>query len=124
MVFIEYSKCSTCKKAKKFLDDNNIDYKDRPIKEENPTYDELKSWIEKYNIDIKKLFNTSGLIYRNLNLKDKLKDMTDDEKIKILATDGMLVKRPILLTEDNIYIGFKEREWNNLKKLALAIDKC
>ena len=115
MVFIEYSKCSTCKKAKKFLDDNNIDYKDRPIKEEHPTYDELKSWIEKYNIDIKKLFNTSGLIYRNLNLKDKLKDMTDDEKIKILATDGMLVKRPILLTEDNIYIGFKEREWNNLK---------
>ena len=118
MVFIEYSKCSTCKKAKKFLDDNNIDYKDRPIKEENPTYDELKSWIEKYNIDIKKLFNTSGLIYRNLNLKDKLKDMTDDEKIKILATNGMLVKRPILLTEDNIYIGFKEREWNNLKKIS------
>ena len=114
MVFIEYSKCSTCKKAKKFLDDNNINYKDRSIKEENPTYDELKNWIEKYNIDIKKLFNTSGLIYRNLNLKDKLKDMTDDEKLKLLSSDGMLVKRPILLAENKIYLGFKESEWKNL----------
>ena len=115
MIFIEYSKCTTCKKAKKFLDDNNIVYIDRPIKEENPTYDELKNWIKKYNIDIKKLFNTSGLIYRNLNLKDKLKDMSDDEKIKILSTDGMLVKRPILITDNMILIGFKEKEWNNLK---------
>lgn len=114
MVFIEYSKCSTCKKAKKFLDDNNINYKDRSIKEENPTYDELKNWIEKYNIDIKKLFNTSGLIYRNLNLKNKLKDMTDDEKLKLLSSDGMLVKRPILLTDNKIYLGFKESEWKNL----------
>lgn len=114
MFFIEYSKCSTCKKAKKFLDDNNINYKDRSIKEENPTYDELKNWIEKYNIDIKKLFNTSGLIYRNLNLKDKLKDMTDDEKLKLLSSDGMLVKRPILLAENKIYLGFKESEWKNL----------
>ena len=114
MIFIEYSKCTTCKKAKKFLDDNNISYIDRPIKEENPTYDELKNWIKKYNIDIKKLFNTSGLIYRNLNLKDKLKDMSDDEKIKILSTDGMLVKRPILITDNMILIGFKEKEWNNI----------
>ena len=115
MIFIEYSKCTTCKKAKKFLDDNNIVYTERAIKEENPTYDELKNWIKKYNIDIKKLFNTSGLIYRNLNLKDKLKDMSDDEKIKILSTDGMLVKRPILITDNMILIGFKEKEWNNLK---------
>ena len=114
MIFIEYSKCSTCKKAKKFLDDNNINYVDRQIKEENPTYDELKSWIEKYDIDIKKLFNASGLIYRNLNLKEKLKDMTQDEKLKLLSSDGMLVKRPILLTDNKIYLGFKESEWKNL----------
>ena len=115
MMFIEYSKCSTCKKAKKFLDDNKISYEDRQIKEDNPTYQELKDWIQKYNIDIKKLFNTSGLIYRNLNLKEKLNTMTDDEKLKLLSTDGMLVKRPLLLTEDKIFIGFKEKEWNNLK---------
>ena len=116
MLFIEYSKCSTCKKAKQFLDDNNIKYIDRPIKEENPTFNELTNWIKKYSIPIKKLFNTSGLKYRELNLKDKLNDMTDEEKIKILASDGMLVKRPILINNDKILIGFRQKEWEEYFK--------
>lgn len=114
MLFIEYNKCSTCKRAKKFLDDHNISYIDRPIKEENPTYEEISNWIKKYNIDIKKLFNTSGLKYRELNLKDKLTSMTDNEKINLLSSDGMLVKRPLLISDDQILIGFKEQQWNNL----------
>ncbi len=114
MLFIEYNKCSTCKRAKKFLDDHNIDYIDRPIKEENPTYEEISNWIKKYNIDIKKLFNTSGLKYRELNLKDRLTSMTDNEKINLLSSDGMLVKRPLLISDDQILIGFKEQQWNNL----------
>lgn len=116
MLFIEYPKCSTCKKAKKFLDDNNIKYEERNIKEENPTEIELSKWIKKYNIEIKKLFNTSGMKYRELNLKEKLPNMTDEEKIKLLATDGMLVKRPLLINEDNIVIGFKEKEYVGILK--------
>ena len=114
MLFIEYNKCSTCKRAKKFLDNHNISYIDRPIKEENPTYEEISNWIKKYNIDIKKLFNTSGLKYRELNLKDRLTSMTDNEKINLLSSDGMLVKRPLLISDDQILIGFKEQQWNNL----------
>lgn len=113
MEFIEYAKCSTCKKAKKFLDDRNIGYRDRAIKEEVPTYDEIYSWIDKYNISLKKLFNTSGLKYRELNLKNRLKDMTDEEKIKLLSSDGMLIKRPLLVSDDGILIGFKEKEWDD-----------
>ena len=116
MLFIEYPKCSTCKKAKKFLDDNNIKYEERNIKNENPTEIELSKWIKKYNIEIKKLFNTSGMKYRELNLKEKLPDMTDEEKIKLLATDGMLVKRPLLINDDNIVIGFKEKEYVGILK--------
>lgn len=111
MEFIQYEKCSTCKKAKKFLDDRDIKYKDRPIKEETPTYEELKLWIEKYDIPIKKLFNTSGMKYRELNLREKLDSMSDDEKIKLLSSDGMLIKRPLCVNDDKILIGFKEKEW-------------
>ena len=113
MQFINYSKCSTCKNAKKYLDDNNIEYTDRQIKEDTPTKEELKKWIDKFNIDIKKLFNTSGLIYRDLNLKEKLNDMSMDEKLNLLSSNGMLIKRPLLVSNDNILIGFKKKEWDN-----------
>ena len=112
MEFINYSKCSTCKNAKNYLDKYNISYIDSQIKENNPTFNEIKKWIDKYDINIKKLFNTSGILYREMNLKDKLNNMTEDEMISTLASDGMLVKRPILVGEDIILIGFKEKEWN------------
>lgn len=111
MEFIEYSKCSTCKKAKKFLKENNIQFKDREIKENIPTYDELKNWVEKNNLNINKLFNTSGLVYKDLKLKDKLITMNDDEKLKLLSSNGMLIKRPLLIDDNKILIGFKENEW-------------
>lgn len=114
MLFIEYPKCSTCKKAKKYLDDNNIKYENRHIVEDNPTKEELKKWIKKYNLDIKKLFNTSGMKYRELNLKEKLQSINDDEKIEILSSDGMLIKRPLLITEDKIIVGYKENEYKEL----------
>lgn len=114
MEFINYSKCSTCKKAKNFLDSNSIKYADRQIKENNPSYDEIKTWINKYNVSIRKLFNTSGILYREMDLKNKLENMAEDEMARLLATDGMLVKRPILVTDDNILIGFKENEWNSI----------
>ncbi len=111
MLFIEYPKCSTCQKAKKWLDDNNISYVDRHIVENNPTYEEISKWVKTYDINISKLFNTSGIKYREMNLKDKLITMSDDDKIKLLATDGMLVKRPIIVSDDKILIGFKVKEW-------------
>lgn len=114
MIFIEYPKCSTCKKAKKYLDNNNINYEERNIKENNPSKDELNRWIKKYDIEIKKLFNTSGIKYRELNLKEKLPSMTYEGKIDILSSDGMLLKRPILITDKKIIIGFKEKEYNDL----------
>ena len=110
-LFIEYPKCSTCIKAKKFLEENKVDFEDRHIVENNPTEEELKTWIKKYNLEIKKLFNTSGLMYKDLKLKDKLPQMLDDEKIKLLASDGMLVKRPILLCDDFFINGFNEDKW-------------
>lgn len=114
MLFVNYPKCSTCKKAKAFLDNHAIDYEDRNIKEENPTEDELRIWIEKSGLDIKRFFNTSGLLYRSMGLKDKLDSMDDAQKIKLLATDGMLVKRPILVTDSTVLVGFKEKEWENV----------
>lgn len=111
MLFIEYPKCSTCQKAKKWLDDNAIEYKDRHIKENNPTYEELKEWYEKSNLPLKKFFNTSGLIYKSMGLKDKLPQMSEEEQLKLLATDGMLVKRPLVISDDAILTGFKEKEW-------------
>ena len=115
MLFIEYPRCSTCKKAKKFLDDNEIDYIDRDIVLDNPSYDELKKWVSTYNIEIKRLFNTSGIKYRELGLKDKISIMSDEDKLQLLASDGMLVKRPLLLDDKIILIGFKEKEWSYLK---------
>ena len=110
-IFIEYPKCSTCKKAKKWLEDNKIEFEDRHIIENTPTVAELKKWIKMSDKDIKKWFNTSGLKYKELNLKDKLPLMSDDEKIELLSTDGMLIKRPILVLENKVLIGFKEEEW-------------
>lgn len=117
MEFIEYSKCSTCKKAKQFLNKNNIKYIDREIKDNTPTKEEITNWINNYNIEIKKLFNTSGLLYKEYKLKDKLDTMTEKEKIDLLANNAMLIKRPILITNKKILIGFKENEWQKLKEL-------
>ncbi|MBQ3546725.1 MAG: arsenate reductase family protein [Lachnospiraceae bacterium] len=116
MLFLCYPKCSTCQKAKKWLDENGIEYELRDIKEDNPNIDEIKKWYEKSGVEIKKFFNTSGLIYKSMALKDKLPSMTENEKIELLSTDGMLVKRPLLITEDKVLIGFKEAEYEkNLK---------
>lgn len=114
-LFIEYPKCSTCKKAKTWLDENKIKYQDRHIVEQSPTVEELTKWIEKSGYEIKKFFNTSGLKYKELNLKDKLSNMTDNEKIKLLASDGMLIKRPMFINDKVVLLGFKEKEWEALK---------
>ena len=113
--FICYTKCSTCKKAQKWLDENGIGYELRDIKENNPTYDELKAWSEKSGLPLKKFFNTSGMLYRSMELKDKLPSMTDEEQLRLLATDGMLVKRPIAVNGDTVLTGFKEKDWDILK---------
>ena len=116
MLFIEYPKCTTCQRAKKWLDDNKIEYEDRHIKENNPTYDELKKWYEQSGLPLKKFFNTSGLLYKSLGLKDKLPSMSEDEQLRLLASDGMLVKRPIIIGENVILTGFREKDWEaNLK---------
>ncbi len=109
--FICYPKCSTCKKAQNFLIDNNIEYALRDIKENNPSFEELKTWYEKSGLPLKRFFNTSGLLYKSLELKDKLPLMSEEEQLKLLSTDGMLVKRPILLGSDFVLTGFKEKEW-------------
>ena len=111
MLFIEYPKCSTCKKAKKWLDDHNVEYTDRHIVEDNPTYDELKEWHEKSGFPLKKFFNTSGLLYKNMNLKEKLPSLSEEEQYDLLAEDGMLVKRPLIVAKDFVLVGFKEPEW-------------
>lgn len=113
-IFIEYPKCSTCKKAKKWLEDNEIEFTDRNIIEETPTIKELTEWIKASNLDIKKFFNTSGLKYKELNLKDKLTTMSDKEKINLLASDGMLIKRPLLITKKGIVAGFNEENWKEI----------
>lgn len=115
-IFIEYPKCSTCKKAKKWLEENKIEFSDRNIVENNPNCKELAEWIKISGLEIKKWFNTSGLKYKELNLKEKLNKMTDEEKIELLSTDGMLVKRPILITKNGITAGFKEEIWKELIK--------
>ena len=110
--FIYYPKCSTCKKAKKWLDDKNIPYDERDIKKENPSYDELYNWQKMSGMPLKKFFNTSGLLYKELNLKDKLPTMSEAEQLKLLASDGMLVKRPLVVGDDFVLVGFKEESWN------------
>ncbi len=116
MLFLEYPPCSTCKKAKAWLDANGVIYTARHIKEENPTYEELKEWYQRSGLPLKKFFNTSGLLYKSMNLKDKLPDMTEEEQLRLLATDGMLVKRPLAVLEDAVLTGFKEAEWQKLLK--------
>lgn len=113
-IFIEYPKCSTCKKAKKWLEENNIEFIDRNIITEAPTVQELTEWIPKSGKELKKWFNTSGLKYKELNLKDKLSNMSDKEKIELLASDGMLIKRPLLISDKGICIGFKVEEWEKM----------
>lgn len=110
--FICYSKCTTCQKARKWLDDNQIKYELRDIKFDNPTLDELTEWHKKSGLPLKKFFNTSGLLYKSLDLKNKIPAMTEDEMLKLLASDGMLVKRPLLIGDDFVLVGFKETEWS------------
>ena len=114
MLFIEYPKCSTCKRAKSWLEEHQLPYEDRHIVEMNPTAEELQGWVGRSGLELKRFFNTSGLKYKELGLKDKLPTMTDEEKIALLATDGMLVKRPLAVTEDKVLVGFKEKEWEAL----------
>ena len=111
MLFVCYPRCSTCKKARKWLDDHAAVYETRDISEDNPTEAELRAWQKKSGLPMKKFFNTSGMLYRDMGLKDKLDSMTDDEMAELLATDGMLVKRPLLITDKTVLIGFKEKEW-------------
>ena len=114
--FICYPKCTTCQKAKKWLDDNNIEYDLRDIKLDNPTFDELSAWHEKSGLPLKKFFNTSGLLYKSMELKNKLPEMTEDEMLTLLAQDGMLVKRPLLIGDDFVLVGFKAPQWEeNIK---------
>lgn len=121
-LFIEYPKCSTCQKAKKWLDENNIEYVDRNIVTETPTKDELKKWITKSGLDVRKFFNTSGMKYRELNIKEKIKDMSADEIYELLASDGMLIKRPLFISDTLILKGFKEKEWEQIKGENNAIN--
>ena len=114
MLFIQYPPCSTCKKAKAWLDEKGISYTDRNIKENNPTYEELKAWYERSGMPLKKFFNTSGLLYKSMNLKDRLGAMTEEEQLRLLASDGMLVKRPLVVAETVILTGFREKEWEKL----------
>jgi len=116
MIFLCYPKCTTCQKAQKWLDDNGIKYTLRNIKEANPTAEELSSWYRLSGLPLKKFFNTSGLIYKSLELKDKLLSMTEEEQLHLLSTDGMLVKRPLLIDEDFVLVGFNESKWGDLIK--------
>lgn len=111
MIFICYSKCSTCQKAKKWLDEQDIKYTERHIVDNNPSYEELKEWYNKSGLPLKRFFNTSGLLYKEMQLKDKLPTMNEEEQLKLLATNGMLVKRPLVVNGDMVLIGFKEAEW-------------
>ena len=115
MLFVEYPPCSTCQKAKKWLDANGISYEDRHIKENNPTYEELKTWHQRSGLPLKGFFNTSGLLYKSMNLKEKLPAMSEEEQLRLLATDGMLVKRPIVVKGNIVLTGFKEADWEKLK---------
>ena len=111
MLFVCYPKCSTCQKAKKWLEGHHIDYSERHIVEDNPTYEELKDWFDKSGLPLKRFFNTSGMLYKEMKLKDKLPDMSEEEQLNLLSTNGMLVKRPIIVDGDTVLTGFKEAEW-------------
>ena len=114
MLYICYPKCTTCKKAQKWLDDNGLDYEIRNIKDNNPTADELTEWYKKSGLPLKRFFNTSGVLYKEMNLKEKLSEMNESEQLQLLSTDGMLVKRPIIVSGDIVLVGFREDEWKKL----------
>lgn len=116
MLFLEYPKCSTCKKAKKWLDDNGIEYTDRHIVENNPTYEELNEWYNRSGLPLKRFFNTSGMLYKEMNLKERLLNMSEKEQLELLTTNGMLVKRPLIVDGDKVLTGFKEAEWEEKLK--------
>lgn len=115
-LFIEYPKCSTCQKAKKWLDENGVQYNDRHIVEQRPTESEIKDWYTRSGLPLKRFFNTSGLVYQALGLKDKLATLSESEQIKLLASDGKLIKRPLLICKDKVLVGFNEEEWETLLK--------
>ncbi len=110
-ILLQYPKCSTCKKAQNLLNWGKVDYESRNISVDNPSVEELNEWIEKSGLPIEKFFNSNGVVYKEMNLKDKLPEMTDEEKIELLSTNGMLIKRPILVSEDQVLVGFKDAEW-------------
>ena len=114
MLFLEYPKCTTCQKAKKWLNDHGAKFEDRDIKEKNPTAEELKTWYQKSGLPLKRFFNTSGMLYKSMQLKDRLPDMSEEEQLALLAADGMLVKRPLLIKGDTVLVGFKEAEWERV----------
>lgn len=116
MLFIEYPRCTTCKKAKKWLDEHHIEYTDRHIADENPSYEELTTWYKQSGLPLKRFFNTSGMLYKEKGLKDKLPDMSEEEQLRLLASDGMLVKRPLVITDEFILVGFKEADYQMLQK--------
>lgn len=116
MTFVCYPKCTTCQKARKWLDENKIDYEVRDIKTENPSAEELAAWYKTSGLPLKKFFNTSGLLYKSMNLKEKLPGMSEDEMLKLLATDGMLVKRPLVISDGVVLMGFKEADWEKQLK--------
>ena len=116
MLVLVYRKCSTCMKAIKWLEENHIEFEERPIKEQNPTYEELKEWYQMSGLPLKKFFNTSGLVYKELGLKDKLLTMSEDDQLQLLASNGMLVKRPLVVGDDYVLTGFKEKEWEEKMK--------
>lgn len=113
-VFICYDRCSTCQKAEKWLTEHKITFEKRPIKEQNPSIKELKQWKEQSKLPLKRFFNTSGLLYRSMNLKDKLESMSEEQQLELLASDGMLVKRPLFISAENVLVGFREKEWQQL----------
>ncbi|MGN0390969.1 MAG: arsenate reductase family protein [Wujia sp.] len=116
MLFIEYPRCTTCKKAKKWLDERHIEYTDRHIADENPSYEELTTWYKQSGLPLKRFFNTSGMLYKEMGLKDKLPDMSEEEQLRLLASDGMLVKRPLIITDESVLVGFKETDYQMLQK--------
>ena len=118
MKFICYPKCSTCRKAKKWLDEHNVEYTERHIADEKPTYDELKEWYGKSGLPLKKFFNTSGMLYKEMQLKDRLGTMSEEEQLKLLATNGMLVKRPLIISGSTVFAGFRESDWEMLHKTS------
>ncbi|MCI6060804.1 MAG: arsenate reductase family protein [Dorea sp.] len=114
MLVLVYRKCSTCQRALKWLEEHKVEFEERPIVEDNPSYEELKAWYEKSGLPLKKFFNTSGMLYKEMKLKDKLAEMSEEEQLRLLATNGMLVKRPLVIGEDYVLVGFKEKEWETV----------